>query len=156
MSAQSRVRSNITLKAPKLERPEHGDLRALERNDPSVACGVAVDWRVVEEEVDRRLIPPEPDLAVALDLGFGSSGLLYARGESVERRLRIGGRDEQVDVDVPCPARLSRPEGERDGAAEGVLHPGGLEAAMDLDDALRKGKFGGYRALPVPSGTSRG
>ena len=88
MSAQSRVRSNITLKHRELDRAEHRDPRARERDGAAVARRVLVHRDVVEEQVDRRLVPPQADLPVARDRLLGPPGVLDTGRQRPQRALR--------------------------------------------------------------------
>src|SRR5215212_1212121 len=119
-----------------LHRSEDRNLLALERDRPAVACGLVVQRDVVEEEVDRGLVPPQPDLALARDRLGRARGLGDAGRERAQCPLGLAGGREDVYVHVACAARVERRVREGDRAAEGVGDAGFRERAMYLDDAL--------------------
>ena len=83
-SAQSRVRSNIALNTASSTGPSTG-MRVPRTGPCGVARGLVVHWHVVEEQVERHVVPPQPDLAVAHDR------LLGARRVGPRRRAaRVG------------------------------------------------------------------
>ena len=88
-----------------------------------MARGAAWIGRVVEEEVDRGVVPPEANLTVA---GDRRGRVLVAGnrvGEGDERGRGLGRRNEHVEVDIAGAARLERPVGERDRSSKGVRDP---------------------------------
>src|SRR5688572_21847059 len=97
---------------------EHWNRAALERNLTDVAGTLAMEVVDVEEEIDRRLVPPEPNLPVALDCPSICARDEYARRERLEDVGHTRGREEDVQVDITRSARLLRAVRERDGAAE--------------------------------------
>jgi len=107
---------------------EHGDVTAAEEwsvdsgerlpSDPT-RHGTVERGRV-EKDVDRRRVPPEPDLADA-----GQFESLLCRGDNSlgkggEHFVSLFGIDEHVDIDVDRPACPLSAPGERKCPAEGM------------------------------------
>ena len=121
-----------------LEWTEDRDSLSLEADGLSIARRVAVDRRVVEEEVNGGIAPPQPDLSLPLDLLGRSRWLRDSFGQRLEGRLRIARRHEDVYVDVAGAARLLGPVGQGDGTPEGMLDPLLRERVMDRKQPLRE------------------
>src|SRR5213078_4253193 len=103
-----------------------------------VPGGIVVERLVAEEEVDRCVVPPKANLAVARDR---CRGFLIARDgiwQGGECGRGFGGRHEHVDVDVAGSAWLERPVGEGDRAAERMRKSGTLETRVELEQLLGK------------------
>jgi len=112
-----------------LDRPEDRDPSAREGHDPVVPRGLRVDGHVVEEEVHRRLIPPQASLAFTCDDLRDLGRLDDAAGQRAQAPGGRCGGNEDIEVDVARAAGVERPVGERQGAAEGVRNPSPGESA---------------------------
>ncbi len=115
---------------------EHGDLAAREWLGTRVPSGPLVDRKVVEEDVDRGVLPPEARLAVAQDEFDRSGRRADLRGKRGERRLAILLANEHVDVEISRTARFERVLRQGDRAAERVGNAGGAQRARDREQLL--------------------
>ena len=139
MSAQSRVRSNIALKAASSTGPSTGILVPANGHRPPMARCVRVQRDVVEEQVDGRLVPPQADLALGRDGLLRSRRLCDLGRQRTQQAAGIGSGYEHVDVDVARGAGVESPVRERDRAAEGVWDPPPRECAVQRDKPFGEG-----------------
>jgi hypothetical protein len=90
----------------------------------------------VEEEVDRRVLPPDPSLAVLLECSSVGIGYLHHvrhGSEHLSGPLRV---DEDVDIQIACAARLFSAIGKRNRPSKRMRELGMGERVVDLEQTL--------------------
>jgi hypothetical protein len=145
MSTQSFGRSNSALNSTSSTGPQHSDLPSGERHVAAAAGRLRVQRRVVEEQVDRCVVPPQPDLSLPGDDVGGARRHRDARRQRRQHRPGLGGGDEGVHIDVPGTARVLRAVRQRDRSAEGMVHAGCCQALGQGQDLLDQRRHDGTR-----------
>ena len=119
MSSQSFGRSNIALQTVRCSGARIGIVVPANGTRRSSPRHLRVERVVGEEEVDGVAVPPESDLAVALECLLVDLDIDTERAQRIADLLPALGGDEDVDIHVDGRARL-RVVGERERAADRV------------------------------------
>ncbi len=130
------MRSKNALNTVRSVALEDRDRRFRERHFLDVAAGVTVEAVRREEQVDRRVVPEQPDLPVVRDRVEVGAGPRDIARKDLEDRAGASFVDEDIDVDVAGAAWFGDVVRERERTPEGVGNIGVAQRGLDRDDAI--------------------
>ena len=109
-------------------RTQHPDEATGEWHDAATILHLEVERLGREEEIDRRVVPHQPNLLVAPSVLYVDCRVHDALGQCREHRCRLTGSDEHVDVDVAGASRFLGGVGQRKRATQCPRNPMLVEA----------------------------